>query len=84
MQAIQQSRVLRPLVDPTLLTESDLAVIEKLDQGERTKGFLVDETEFHRNTIGNSLEKLRFAGVIECLHETTALYELVLDPREEY
>lgn len=69
------------MVDLDLLDEVDFEIIDELNDGARTKGYLVDETGFHRNTIGNRLRALELADVIECIHRNTALYELLKDPR---
>lgn len=66
------------------LREPDIAILDELQEGARTKGFLVDATGYHRNTVGNRLEVLSVGEAIECLHETTALYELGRDPREDH
>jgi uncharacterized membrane protein len=63
------------------LSETDEEVIEVLREGRATKGYIVDETGYHRNTIGRRLEVLEAAGIVQCVHEATALYELVEDPR---
>jgi len=65
------------------LTETDAEILNELSGGARTKGYLVDETGRHRNTIGIRLELLEAKGYIENIHEPTALYELVKDPRSE-
>lgn len=58
------------------LKEQDSAILAELQEGDRTKGFLVDKTGYHRNTIYRSLEKLEYAGEIECIHRPTSLYTL--------
>lgn len=72
----------RDVLDSADLSEADKAILDELQEGARTKGYLVDVTGYHRNTIGHRLEVLEAADVIRCLHESTALYELVEDPRE--
>lgn len=71
-----------PSIGPEELKEVDEAILDELSEGARTKGFLVDETGYHRNTIWNRLELLEKTNVIECLHESTALYEINSDPRD--
>lgn len=71
-----------PSIGAEELKEVDEAVLDQLAEGARTKGFLVEETGYHRNTIWNRLEVLEKTNVIECLHEPTALYELNEDPRD--
>lgn len=70
-------------MDADDLSDADRAILDELAQGARTKGYLVDHTEYHRNTVGRRLEVLTVAGILKCIHESTALYELVEDPREE-
>lgn len=65
------------------LNETDREVLDELQHGARTKGFLVDETGRHRNTIGMRLEVLEAKDFIRCIHEPTALYELADDPQGE-
>jgi hypothetical protein len=70
-------------MDPSDLSDTDKTILDELRQGARTKGYLVDVTDRHRNTIGHRLEVLEAAGCIRAVHEPTALYELVVDPRSE-
>lgn len=72
----------RHVVDPVDLSEADKAILDELQEGARTKGYLVDITGYHRNTVGHRLEVLEAADAIRCIHESTALYELSEDPRE--
>lgn len=71
---------------PTLgsedLSDADRAILDELQEGDRTKGYIVDMTGYHRNTVGHRLEVLEVAGCIECIHRGTALYRLDRDPRE--
>lgn len=69
-------------LDPELLKSADEEILEELDEGARTKGYLVDETGYHRNWIGHRLEVLEASGAITCLHRSTALYKIRNDPRE--
>jgi hypothetical protein len=64
------------------LSDADKAIIDELKEGGRTKGYLVDATGYHRNTIRHRLDVLEAGDVIKCIHEPTALYELVSDPRD--
>jgi hypothetical protein len=64
------------------LSEADEAILDELQDGARTKGYLVDVTGYHRNTIRHRLEVLEAGDVIRCIHDSTALYELIEDPRE--
>lgn len=64
------------------LSEVDIQILTELSEGERTKGYLVDETGYHRNTIGHRLDVLEAGNLIRCVHKPTALYELKNDPRD--
>lgn len=77
--AVEQPRV----IDEDDLTDADRDILDELRAGARTKKAIVDETELHRNTVGNRLDVLEAGDVIKCIHETTALYELVDDPRRD-
>lgn len=48
-----------------------------------TTGYIVDETGYSRPTVSKRLDRLHAAGCIEYLHEPTALWVLIEDPREE-
>lgn len=50
--------------------------------GRATKGMLVDQTSYSRNTIYNRLEVLKAAGHVRVAHEPTRVFEYVGDPRE--
>jgi hypothetical protein len=71
-------------LDPDQLKDADREILDILKDGDRTKGFLVDQTGYHRNWIGHRLEVLEAGNAIECLHRSTALYKLAEDPRDEY
>ena len=59
-------------------------VLDVFDEHQNvTTGFLVDETESTRPTITKRLDRLHAAGCIEYLHEPTALWELIEDPRDD-
>jgi Mn-dependent DtxR family transcriptional regulator len=59
------------------------AVIEGLSvHGYATTGMLVDETDRSRPTVSKRLDRLYAAGCIEYVHEPTALWRLIEDPRE--
>jgi uncharacterized membrane protein len=64
------------------LRPADEAILNVLKQGRATKGMLVDESGYSRNTIYNRLEVLEAAGHVYVVHESTRLFELVSDPRE--
>ena len=65
------------------LTALDEAILDELDQGARTQGFLVDATAEPRYKVHERLKLLVAAGYIENIHENTALYELRDDPRND-
>jgi len=64
------------------LSDADEQILNALAEGRATKGYLVDETYYHRNTVGHRLDVLVAAGYVVDVHPPTALYELVEDPRE--
>jgi uncharacterized membrane protein len=53
------------------------------EHGYATTGMIVDETGYSRPTVSKRLDRLHAAGNIEYLHEPTALWMLLEDPREE-
>lgn len=58
------------------------AVIEALSvHGYATTGMLVDQTDRSRPTVSKRLDRLHAAGCIEYVHEPTALWQLIEDPR---
>jgi Fe2+ or Zn2+ uptake regulation protein len=63
------------------LRPADGAILDVLKDGRATKGMLVDETGYSRNTVYNRLNVLKAAGHIAVVHEGTRLFELVSDPR---
>lgn len=63
------------------LTALDEAILDELNEGARTQGFLVDATGEPRYKIHERLKLLKVVGYIENIHENTALYELRTDPR---
>lgn len=69
-------------MDPEDLRPADEAILDVLANGRATKGMLVDETGYSRNTIYNRLEVLQAAGHIRVVHEPTRLFEVVTDPRD--
>ncbi len=71
------SMVLR--IDPTM--EEVLTVLAA--HGYATTGMLVDETGYSRPTVTKRLDRLAAAECIEYVHEPTALWRLVEDPRVE-
>jgi uncharacterized membrane protein len=68
-------------MDETDLRPADEAILDVLAGGRATKGMLVDETDYSRNTIYNRLEVLQAGGHVRVVHDATRLFELVSDPR---
>jgi DNA-binding Lrp family transcriptional regulator len=72
------------------LTQTDRAILDVLKRGQGgerpwglgTKGYLVDETDFSRNSVYNRLEILEAHGHIKLIHGPTRLFAFVDDPRE--
>jgi len=64
------------------LTDTDHAILEHLAEGRCTQGYIVDKTGLSRQQVYNRLNVLAAAGYVEKIHDSTALYELVNDPRE--
>ena len=64
------------------LTEVDEAILNELNQGARTQGYLIEETGYQRYKVHERLKMLTAVGYVENIHENTALYELREDPRE--
>lgn len=68
---------------PVDLTPADHAILDLLDSGRCTAGYLADETEYSRQHVHNRLNVLRAAGYIQRVHDPTGLYELRNDPRTD-
>lgn len=69
-------------MDASDLRAADEAILDVLSHGRATKGMLVDESGYSRNTVYNRLEVLEAAGHVKVVHESTRLFELVSDPRK--
>jgi uncharacterized membrane protein len=69
------------VMDEDELRPADGSILDVLQNGRATKGMLVDETGYSRNTVYNRLEVLNAAGHVTVVHEPTRLFELVEDPR---
>jgi len=77
-------------MDADDLTRTDKAILDVLQEnrdtggpwGIATKGRLVDETGFSRNSVYNRLSILKEGGHIELVHEGTREFRFVSDPRE--
>jgi len=70
-------------MDADELRPADKEILDILAEGRATKGLLVDESGFSRNTIYNRLNVLEAAGHVRVVHESTRLFEIVSDPRKE-
>lgn len=63
--------------------ETDEILLDMLAEGRCTQGYLVTETDIPRYKIHDRLKMYGKMGYAKNLHENTALWELVKDPREE-
>jgi hypothetical protein len=68
-------------MDEQDLKPADHAILSVLDAGRATKGLIIDESGYSRNTVYQRLEVLQAAEHVRCVHEPTRLFELVDDPR---
>lgn len=68
-------------MDESDLKPADRAILAVLDEGRATKGLIIDESGYSRNTVYQRLEVLEAAEHVRCVHEPTRLFELVDDPR---
>jgi len=66
---------------PVDLTDADEAILDRLDEGRCTVGYLADETTYSRQHIHNRLNVLLAADYVQKVHDPTGLYELRDDPR---
>lgn len=65
------------------LNDTDRAILDLLGDGRETTGSLADELEKSTNYIRDRLKLMRMNGWVRYYHESTALHELVEDPREQ-
>ena len=78
-------------MDADDLTKTERAVLDVLKRdretsepwGIATKGRLVDESGFSRNSVYNALKSLKNAECIEEIHEPTREFKFLHDPRED-
>lgn len=69
---------------PVKIDKNTELVLEELDdKGNLTTGAIVDFTSLSRPTVTKRLNRLHAADCIEYLHEPTALWRLVQDPRAD-
>lgn len=54
-------------------------IVKELQNGDRTRGALVDATGWSENTVSNHLNYLVAEGRVEKIHEPTGLYSLTDD-----
>lgn len=68
---------------PLKIDENTNKVIDEfIDKGNLTTGAIVEFTNLSRPTVTKRLDRLYAASCIEYLHEPTALWRLIEDPRE--
>lgn len=65
------------------VTKSTKRVLDVLQEGRATAGYVADETDLSRQTVHSQLNQLLAAEMVRYVHEPTGLYELVEDPRDE-
>lgn len=78
------------IMDADDLTKTDRAILDCLKEGRdgeepwgiATKGRLVDETGFSRNSVYQRLEVLKANGYVELIHEPTREFAFIRDPRD--
>ena len=69
---------------PLKIDENTERVLDEfVDKGNLTTGALVDFTDLSRPTVTKRLDRLYAAEYVEYLHEPTALWLLIEDPRED-
>ena len=68
---------------PDDLNDTDLGILELLQDGRETRGSLVDQLGRAENYVGERLRWLRANDLVGYHHEPTALYELT-DKGEEW
>jgi hypothetical protein len=70
---------------PFELEEIDHVILDFLQEGARTQAYMVDESDqqFQRHHFRERFKILVALGYIEKIHDQTALYQLVHDPRED-
>ena len=65
------------------IDENTNKVIDEFtDKGNLTTGAIVEFTNLSRPTVTKRLDRLHAADCIEYLHEPTALWRLIEDPRK--
>ena len=61
---------------------TEKVIDEFVEKGNLTTGSLTDFTDLSRPTVTKRLDRLHAADYIEYLHEPTALWRLLEDPRD--
>ena len=61
---------------------TEKVIDEFVEKGNLTTGSLTDFTNLSRPTVTKRLDRLHAADYIEYLHEPTALWRLLEDPRD--
>lgn len=74
---------MRQQIEDMELTDVDEDILDELHEGARTQGFLVDATGYPRHKVHERLKLLAASGAVTRIHESTALYELREDPRQD-
>ncbi|WP_157972456.1 hypothetical protein [Saliphagus sp. LR7] len=65
------------------ITNATEKVLDVLQEGRATPGYIQRETDLARNTVHGQINQLLAADAVVYIDEPTGLYELVEDPRGE-
>lgn len=67
------------------LEELDHEILDRLQEGARTQAYILDDldADYSRHHLRQRFKVLTAIGAVEKLHDQTALYELVYDPRDD-
>ena len=63
------------------LDDVDRTILDFLQEGARTQSYMVDNSEYTRQDFYRRFQILVALGYVRKIHDKTALYELVRDPR---
>lgn len=63
------------------LDDVDRTILDFLQEGARTQSYMVDNSEYTRQDFYRRFQILVALGYVHKIHDKTALYELVHDPR---
>lgn len=63
----------------------DREILDRLQEGARTQAYILNDldADYSRNQIRERFKILHALGAVRKLHDQTALYELVDDPRDD-